>query len=94
MKVSFQKVFIPTINIQLNQHRISEFQLNAAPVPEPEDTLSPLIGVNKYKQKKIKSKRSFRSKEAYQNQNRPFSDGTLDDEPPTVPPKQVILYEY
>ena len=68
--------------------------MNAAPVPEPEDTLSPLIGVNKYKQKKIKSKRSFRSKEAYQNQNRPFSDGTLDDEPPTVPPKQVILNEY
>ena len=27
---------------------------------------------------------------AYQNQHRPFSDGTLDDEPPVVPVKKVI----
>ena len=60
-----------------------------APLAEPEDTISPLIGVKMYKQNKVTGKRSFRSRTTYQNQNRPFSDGTLEDEPPSVPPKQV-----
>ena len=61
-----------------------------APHAEPEDTLTPLIGIKMFKQNKVSGKRSFRSKTAYQNQHRPFSDGTLDDEPPVVPVKKVI----
>ena len=62
-----------------------------APLAEPEDNITPLIGVNMYKQNKVTGKRSFRSRTAYQNQKRPFSDGTLEDEPPTIPPKQVSI---
>ena len=78
------------MHIYTNMYILFSWQGQVAPLAEPEDdTCTPLIGIKVYKQNKIRTKRSFRSKAAYENERRPYSDGLLDEEPPSVPPKKV-----